>query len=155
MLLEAGWPSGLGRWISMRWLRFKSRLGHLLVLFWVSVWFNSSVILVNSSLVCLPPVGILNSVVFICFIGHEKPLMGSGQLSIYLFIHLMLICQAHYGHNMVTLQGIAMMLLYVGQIKSQVNHSNVRNCICVLHYNGWTTSSTDIISVVKRQNSQI
>ena len=82
---ETGWPSVLGRWISMRWPGFKSRS----VLFWVSAWFNSLVILVNSQLVCLPPVGILNSVVFICiicFIGPEKPLQRSGQLRIYLFM---------------------------------------------------------------------
>ena len=42
----------LGRWISMRWPRVQIPL-------WVSAWFNSSVILVNSQLVCLPPVGIL------------------------------------------------------------------------------------------------
>ena len=47
-----------------------------------SPWFNFSAALVNSQLVCLRPVGILNSccmllfcsVVSLCFIGPEKPL---------------------------------------------------------------------------------
>lgn len=53
----------------------------------VSAWFNFSFILVNSQLICLPPGGVLNTVVFICitgiyFIVPEKFLLGSGQLSI-------------------------------------------------------------------------
>ena len=51
------------------------------------------VILVNSQLVCLPPVGILNSVVFICiicFIGPEKSLLGNDQLSIYLSLFILI-----------------------------------------------------------------
>ena len=49
--------------------------------------FNSPVPLVNSQLVCLPPVGIFNYVMFICifvssfgFPGPEKPHWGSAQL---------------------------------------------------------------------------
>ena len=43
-----------------------------------------------SQLVCIPPVGILNYVIFICsiyFIVPEKPLLGSGQLSIYYYYY--------------------------------------------------------------------
>ena len=52
-----------------------------------SLWFNSSVIPVNSQLVCLPSVGILNSL-FSLF-HSEKPLRMKFSIyeSIYLFIH--------------------------------------------------------------------
>ena len=45
--------------------------------------FNLSATLVNSQLVCLPPVGILNLVMFIC-IGPEKPQWGVAN---YVYIH--------------------------------------------------------------------
>ena len=60
---EFCWPITRLSWISMRWPGFKSRSGLSLVLFWVSAWFNSSVIVVYSQLVCLTPVGI---VVMLC-----------------------------------------------------------------------------------------
>ena len=39
---------------------FKSRSDHLAGVVFGGPWFNSSVMLVNSQLVCLPPVGILS-----------------------------------------------------------------------------------------------
>ena len=63
---------------------FKTRSDHSLNLFLVvpgSPWFNFSTALVNSQLVCLRPVGILNSCCFVpsfrCFIDPENPLSGA------------------------------------------------------------------------------
>ena len=50
---------------SIREPGFKSRSSHKLGLFWGCSWFNFSAALVNSQLVCLPPVGILNLFIFI------------------------------------------------------------------------------------------
>ena len=47
-----------------RGLGFESRSGHYLDLFHDSLEFKSSATLVNSQLVCLRPVGILNNVMF-------------------------------------------------------------------------------------------
>ena len=58
--------------------------------------FNFSATLVNSQLVCLLPVGILNLVMFIwiliyrCLHWSWKAPMGSGQLSIHTYIHVSL-----------------------------------------------------------------
>ena len=56
--------------------------------------FNFSATLVNSQLVCLPPVGIFNLVMFIwiliyrCLHWSWKAPMGSGQLSIHFFFYI-------------------------------------------------------------------
>ena len=54
--------------------------------------FNLSATLVNSQLVCLPPVGILNTSyvylnIFHCFIGPEKPQWGVAN---YMYMHMQL-----------------------------------------------------------------
>ena len=74
--------------------RSKTHSDHSLNLFLVhSPWFNFSAALVNSQLACLWPVGILNSCccwmfcsVLIVFIGLAKPPIGSGQLSMYMYV---------------------------------------------------------------------
>ena len=53
--------------------------------------FNSSVTLLKSQLVCLPPVGVLKAIMFIwiiAFVDHEKPLSGSSQLIILFFLSI-------------------------------------------------------------------
>ena len=56
---EAGWPSGLGRWISMQSHRVQIPLHLLAGVVLGSPWLNSPVVLVNSQLVCLRQIGIL------------------------------------------------------------------------------------------------
>ena len=72
--VEAGWPSGLGRWISMRSPLVQIPLWPVADVLG-SPWLNFSVNLVNSQLVCLKPVGILNAfLLFVSVTFPEKPL---------------------------------------------------------------------------------
>ena len=66
---EAAWPSGQGAGLEL-----SPALTTKLKLFLGGPQFNSSVMLVNSQLVCLPPVGIFKPVMFIwniCFLQFE------------------------------------------------------------------------------------
>ena len=91
-LVEAAWSSGQS-------VGFEIRRSRVQIPFWpladvVLGNFEFNFTLVNSQLVCLPPVEILNLVMFIwiliyivCFHWSWKAPMGSGQIRIHFYTH--------------------------------------------------------------------
>ena len=90
---EAAWPSGQSVGFEIRRSRVQIPFWPLADVVLGSPEYNFSATLVNSQLVCLPPVGILNLVMFIWILIHHclhwswKAQMGSGQLSIHIHTH--------------------------------------------------------------------
>ena len=73
----------VAQWLEIRRSRVQDSIWSLVEFVPGSPWFNFPAALVNSRLVCLRPVGILNSCCccvllfrWLCFIGPEKPLWG-------------------------------------------------------------------------------
>ena len=67
---------------------------HYLELFQGSPEFNSSIMLVNSQLVCLLPVGILN---LLCYILNIRSLKSPDRERIYLLLTELEVCTVSYG----------------------------------------------------------